>query len=158
MWNRKLKAFTLIEIMVSLVITSVVMLMAAYGFNTVVTLSDTERSSLSVSKASYFLLVDVEKQFMTGKIIETQFNDLTIGEVVFELGPELAFRKQINRIDTLPTFLDNPVYAYAIISRINSATSIQDSLSFSAGEATYALTRQSSLPNYINQRIQHGED
>jgi len=154
-WNR-LRAFTLIEMLSALAITSVVLMTAAYAFNTVRRVSDGVSEGLGASESAYFAVSDMEARFSAGHAIDLRFNDIILGVVTFDLDPEWVIRKQPSRIDTLDVILSDPHLSLCKNASGRTGTVI-DSLAFWSGTTSFALIRNASVVERVNMTV-HGEN
>jgi prepilin-type N-terminal cleavage/methylation domain-containing protein len=154
-WNR-LRAFTLIEMLSALAITSVVLMTAAYAFNTVRKISDGVSAGLGASESAYFAVSDMEARFSAGHDINLRFNDIILGGVTFDIDPEWVIRKQSSRIDTLDVMLSEPHLSLCKPASGQTGRVI-DSLAFWSDTIPFALIRNASVVDRINNAI-HGEN
>ncbi|MBI1286281.1 MAG: prepilin-type N-terminal cleavage/methylation domain-containing protein [Flavobacteriales bacterium] len=152
--NGKLRAFTLVEMMVSMLIVTVVLMMAAYGFRTVTEVSRRIRSELERSESNYLILSNVEQQFKRNRVLTKHFNDIQLDDVLFEFGVETTLRRQEGRIDTFPSVISEP----KLIEEKSEAEGLISELVFQADSTVFVLKGSGDLALWMNERTRNGQD
>lgn len=140
------------EILIALIIASVVMLMAAYGFQTVTSMSVKVREGLSTSESAYFILGDLERRFAIGRDIRHRFNELQLDGAVYDFGVEYTTRQQESRRDTFPNHFTAPTFG----ARQKGMPMDSVSLIFNGSRITWK--RFGSLADHVNKQIFDGQD
>lgn len=154
--SRTFKAFTLVEMLVTLSLTAMVVVFVGYAFRTVSTFQSKVSSSISANESTYMLMAEVERSFKNSLSVQRQFKTLKFEDVQFDLGSEYAIRKQGLRSDTFPSVLQSPVIGTYDPSAENGLP--KDSLSFEFHESRHTIWRRSSLVDHINKKIERGTD
>lgn len=153
--KNRLQAFTLIEVLITLVITGIAAVMAGYAFRTVKSMSNKVSAGISGVESGYFLMSDVERLFSSEADPNFRFNEVKFIDTSYDFGVEYTVRKQKGRIDTFPNYLVQPIHGSTIDEQIKLPV---DSLAFIQGEAEFKLKKQGSLADYVNKSIEHGKD
>ncbi len=153
--KNRLRAFTLIEVLITLVITGIAVVMVGYAFRTVKSTSNKVSAGISGVESCYFLMSDVERLFSSEAGPIFRFNEVKFTHTSYDFGVEYTVRKQNGRIDTFPNHLVQPVHGSTIDKRFKQPV---DSLAFIHQEAEFKLKKQGSLAEYVNNSIEHGED
>ena len=153
--KNRLEAFTLIEVLITLVITGIAVAMAGYAFSTVRSMSDKVNAGINGAGSSYFLLSDVERLFSSETEPTYRFNEIKFSAVSYDFGVEYTVRKQNGRLDTFSNHLLQPIHGVAIDRQLKRP---MDSLVFRFGDSEFKLKKQGSLADHVNENIGHGED
>lgn len=153
--GNRLQAFTLLEMLAAMALTSVVVMFSAYGLGTVQQLSADMRGGLTASEFTYFMVSDMEARFSNGQPVRVRFSEVRIGDVTYDLGPEWSVRWQHHVSDTFPVPFTEPVFSEFDTTASESVP--VDVLTLRSGDLVFPICRGSSIADMVNTLV-HGQD
>lgn len=152
----KLNAFTLVEMLTAMTITTIVVFLTYYSFRTVSGLSHDINSGLGQTESSYLLMADVERSFMTSENFSSRFNEVIFDVTNYDFGAEYTVRRQADRIDTFSNVFTKPMVGFSQPQKLNTLPF--DSLSFEYKESRFTFRRNTTLETHVNRVIANGQN
>ena len=153
--RNRLKGFTLIEVIVTLILSCIVIVMAGYGFNMVKSTFHNTTSEMLGVESVYMVMADVEYLFNAETKATYRFNEVKFSQTSYDFGVEYTVRKQFSRLDTFSSFITRPEFG----STVNRQSMVAvDSLRFRFQDTDLVLLKSGSLADYIKTRIEYGQD
>lgn len=147
MGNRhRLKAFTLIEVMVAMAITAITFALTSYGFEQANSWFSSISDSTEEVASDYLIHIDLENQFQATQLCVQRNQLIEMDSVSFDFGESKLIRRTYTSSDTINSTIEGITFNERFVNN-------SEILKYSQNGTEYQIIKKIGVASSVNQQV-----